>query len=201
MILKRLFIVFWILTGVSISGLFITLLFEDLSFLIKILLFLGFSIFIQFRIQRNSFKENTRVNSGNHLIIKPLKKEMTLSCLIGVAQCSSLLILGYFNFSNSFDFKEFQLYALLVGLLQPFISGFLYLLFFLVQKNSFLVKEVDSFKKLSEITQMKTLQDLVSPHFLFNSLNTVASITSENPAEAVEFVDKLSDLYDFILKK
>ncbi len=200
MILKRLFIVLWILVGASLSGLFITLLFEDFFFLIKILLFFGFFIFIQYRIQHNSFKENIRVNSENHSIIKPLKKEMTFSCLIGVAQCSGLLTLGYFNLSNSSDFKEFQLYALLVGLLQPFISSFLYLLFYSVQKNSFLVKEVDSFKKLSEITQMKTLQDLVSPHFLFNSLNTVASITSENPAEAVEFVDKLSDLYDFILK-
>ena len=200
MILKRFFIVLWILVGSSLSGLFFITFSDDLFFLTQVLLFFNFSLFVQYRIQRNFFRENTSVNSGNEFLLKSLKKELIFSCLIGIAQGSGFLILGYFNLSTSSDFKEFQLYALLVGFLQPFISSFLYLLLYLVQQNSFLSKEVDSFKKLSKITQTKTLQDLVSPHFLFNSLNTVASITSENPRVAIEFVDKLSDLYDFILK-
>jgi len=69
-----------------------------------------------------------------------------------------------------------------------------------MQQNEYLRKESQSFHQLSKVTQKKTLQDLVSPHFLFNSLNTAASITSDDPDEAVEFVNKLSDLYEFILK-
>lgn len=122
------------------------------------------------------------------------------SCLIGIFQITILISIGIRNLSTSFYFERFKFYALAVGFFQPFILSFLYRLFYLIQHNTFLKKEVHSFKKLSKVTQKKTLQDLVSPHFLFNSLNTAASITSENPDEAVEFVNKLSDLYEFILK-
>jgi len=45
----------------------------------------------------------------------------------------------------------------------------------------------------------EVLQDLISPHFLFNSLNTVSSVISENKAKSIRFVKELSDLYKFML--
>lgn len=53
----------------------------------------------------------------------------------------------------------------------------------------------------NEVIKLKkeVLQDLISPHFLFNSLNTISSVISENKAVSVRFVKELSDLYSFML--
>ncbi len=162
--------------------------------------FTCFSITLQYIIQRIFFKEKHALDTKKNHLLKQLKKDVFFSCLIGLFQVAVLIFIGFAIMPTSYDFERFKFYALIVGFLQPFILNFLYRSFYLIQQNTFLKKEVHSFKKLSKVTQKKTLQDLVSPHFLFNSLNTAASITSENPDEAVEFVNKLSDLYEFILK-
>lgn len=53
----------------------------------------------------------------------------------------------------------------------------------------------------NEVIKLKkeVLQDLISPHFLFNSLNTISSVISENKAKSIRFVKELSDLYGFML--
>ena len=200
MVLKKFFILLWILVGASVSSPLIIKFSNHLFFLIELLLFFSFSILVQYRIQYNSYQDNTVINSGSKLLLKPLRRELIFSCLIGLVQFYLLLFLGFMALPTALGFEKFKFYALIIGLFQPLMSSFIYLLLCLIQQNSFLKKEVNSFQKLSKITQKKTLQDLVSPHFLFNSLNTVASITSENPNEAVIFVEKLSGLYDFILK-
>ncbi len=47
--------------------------------------------------------------------------------------------------------------------------------------------------------QKEILQDLISPHFLFNSLNTIISIIPENKENSIRFVNELSELYNFML--
>ena len=201
MIRKRLFIIIWVLVGIAISLFPYFIFVERLPVFISVSVFFVFSIAIQYIIQRNFFEETHGINEEKNLFLKKLTKELLFSCLIGIVQVLSLLGLGYLILPvSSFEFEMFKWNTLAVGSLQPFILNFLYRLFFLIQQYTFLKKEVHSFKKLSKVTQKKTLQDLVSPHFLFNSLNTAASITSENADEAVEFVKKLSDLYEFILK-
>ena len=201
MIRKRLFIIIWVLVGIAISLFPYFIFLERLPVFISVFVFFVFSISVQYIIQRNFFEETHGINEEKNLFRKKLTKELLFSCLIGVVQVLSLLGLGYLILPvSSFEFEMFKWNTLAVGSLQPFILNFLYRLFFLIQQYTFLKKEVHSFKKLSKVTQKKTLQDLVSPHFLFNSLNTAASITSENADEAVEFVKKLSDLYKFILK-
>ena len=42
--------------------------------------------------------------------------------------------------------------------------------------------------------RISALQALIRPHFLFNSMNTIASLTRTNPQQAEEAVEDLSDL-------
>ena len=42
--------------------------------------------------------------------------------------------------------------------------------------------------------RISALQALIRPHFLFNSMNTIASLTRSNPPQAEEAVEDLSDL-------
>lgn len=48
--------------------------------------------------------------------------------------------------------------------------------------------------------QLKLLQQKVDPHFLFNNLNVVSSLVEKDPAGAVEFLDRLAELYRYILQ-
>ncbi|GAB3258536.1 hypothetical protein GCM10027347_21900 [Larkinella harenae] len=48
--------------------------------------------------------------------------------------------------------------------------------------------------------QMRALQSQVNPHFLFNGLNALSSLIDENPRQAGEFVDELSNVYRYLLR-
>jgi LytS/YehU family sensor histidine kinase len=49
-------------------------------------------------------------------------------------------------------------------------------------------------------TQFESLKHQVNPHFLFNSLNTLATLIEENPVLAKRFVAELSKLYQYVLE-
>ena len=49
-------------------------------------------------------------------------------------------------------------------------------------------------------TQLSVLRQQMNPHFLFNSLNTLASVIPENPARATRFTQRLAATYRRILE-
>ncbi|GMQ29093.1 sensor histidine kinase [Algoriphagus confluentis] len=50
-------------------------------------------------------------------------------------------------------------------------------------------------------SQFEVLQNQMSPHFLFNSLNTLTTLIAENQEMAIEFTQNLSEVYRYILKQ
>ena len=44
------------------------------------------------------------------------------------------------------------------------------------------------------------LKSQVKPHFLFNSLNTLASLINEDPEQAEDFVQQMSKVYRYLLR-
>ena len=48
--------------------------------------------------------------------------------------------------------------------------------------------------------QMQVLRSQVNPHFLFNSFNTLIGLIEENPGQAVNYVEHLSDFFREILQ-
>jgi hypothetical protein len=60
--------------------------------------------------------------------------------------------------------------------------------------------EQERLKRANIRSELDTLRNQVNPHFLFNSLNTLASIIPEDPKLAIEFVQKLSKAYRNILE-
>jgi len=49
-------------------------------------------------------------------------------------------------------------------------------------------------------TQFEVLQNQMSPHFLFNSLNALTTLIAESQDSAIEFTQKLSEVYRYILQ-
>ncbi|MFN8256131.1 MAG: histidine kinase [Bacteroidales bacterium] len=59
--------------------------------------------------------------------------------------------------------------------------------------------EAEKFKRQSIESQYTTLVNQINPHFLFNSLNALASLIPQSPEKAVEFVNKFSKIYRYVL--
>lgn len=70
--------------------------------------------------------------------------------------------------------------------------------FFENWKSSFQLNE--QLKNQQIRTQFEVLQNQMSPHFLFNSLNTLTTLIAENQNTAIDFTQKLSDVYRYILQ-
>ena len=49
-------------------------------------------------------------------------------------------------------------------------------------------------------SELNVLKNQISPHFLFNSLNTLSALIDENPQKASEFTQNLSRVYRYILQ-
>jgi two-component system LytT family sensor kinase len=54
--------------------------------------------------------------------------------------------------------------------------------------------------RLKTKAELEALQAKINPHFLFNTLNSIASLISENPKAAEETVEKLSELFRYTLR-
>jgi two-component system, LytTR family, sensor kinase len=48
--------------------------------------------------------------------------------------------------------------------------------------------------------QLENIKQQVNPHFLFNTLNSLSSLITEDPAEAERFVDEMSKVYRYLLE-
>lgn len=60
-------------------------------------------------------------------------------------------------------------------------------------------KELDLAKvnQLKTLAELQTLQSKINPHFLYNALNSIASLIHENPDKAEEMTLKLSKLFRY----
>ncbi|MBX2845899.1 MAG: histidine kinase [Saprospiraceae bacterium] len=87
-----------------------------------------------------------------------------------------------------------------VSILAVLIIGSFYESAFFFDKWKQSIQANEALKHQQERIQFEVLQNQMSPHFLFNSLNTLSQLISEDQALASEFSTKLSDVYRYILQ-
>lgn len=59
----------------------------------------------------------------------------------------------------------------------------------------------EELKRAHLALQYQSLKDQISPHFLFNSLSSLATLINTDTGKATEFVHKLSDVYRYVLEQ
>lgn len=57
----------------------------------------------------------------------------------------------------------------------------------------------EKLKSLAAHAELKALKAQINPHFLFNSLNTIASLINTAPPKAEEAIEKLADIFRYTL--
>ena len=61
-------------------------------------------------------------------------------------------------------------------------------------------KERDRLEKEKLQAELQHLKGIVNPHFLFNNLNSLSSLISENPARAEDFLNELTKVFRYLLR-
>lgn len=62
-----------------------------------------------------------------------------------------------------------------------------------------LSRERELMKTQAELAELRALRAQINPHFLFNTLNTVNELIETTPDSAVDIIDKLSELFRYVL--
>ena len=105
---------------------------------------------------------------------------------------------------NTVDLIRLVLFNLLLSVI---VGGIAFVHFSLQEKAKRMAVELKE-KEIheSKLLQLKTkaeldaLQTKVNPHFLFNTLNSIASMISESPAAAESMVENLAELFRYTLE-
>ncbi len=117
-----------------------------------------------------------------------------------------LLSVGLLNtiFSQDTNYLEF-----LNGSLawRAMLGGLVYLVLVLIyylassaQKLQERARQEERLKNLVRDTELNMLKSQINPHFLFNSLNSISSLTMSSPDEARDMIIRLSDFLRYSLK-
>ncbi|AXE17174.1 histidine kinase [Runella rosea] len=61
------------------------------------------------------------------------------------------------------------------------------------------VKKTESLARENVQSQLEALKNQLDPHFLFNSMNTLAALIDDENAPAQKYLDQLSDVYRYVL--
>ncbi|MBN2487127.1 MAG: histidine kinase [Bacteroidales bacterium] len=132
--------------------------------------------------------------------------------------------------ANTISLLSFLVYGIIASITIPFlfhgvfhnrwnglfntviVNGFINLsldiIFVSIYYTKYLVKYYEKslvneevFKRESLLAKYEALKNQVNPHFLFNSLNTLSGVVENDPAKAVGFIKKLSDIYRYVLEQ
>ncbi len=100
----------------------------------------------------------------------------------------------------SYSFQERTRSLVVVILLTTMIMAiYEAVYFFILLKKS--IREEEQSKQAIIQAELDALRNQAQPHFFFNTLNTLRDIIDQSPKEdAKQFVDKLSDMYRFLLE-
>ncbi len=87
------------------------------------------------------------------------------------------------------------------GLGMGIIVHFFFYNYHLIRVTREAVKREHQLKNLVQQTELQALKNQLNPHFIYNSLNTISSLTTTAPDKAREMVIRLSDFLRYALKQ
>ena len=151
------------------------------------------SILIQLRKKFPSLKDSIK---RTVLLIMGCIVTVVVVDFIGVSLVSSISE----QVNVSYDFQE-RIKPLVVVVILTTMTMAIYeaVYFFILLKKS--IREEEQAKQAIIQVQLDALRNQAQPHFFFNTLNTLRDIIDQSPREdAKRFVDKLSDIYRFLLE-
>lgn len=94
------------------------------------------------------------------------------------------------------------MYAKIIAIDFAFVMlvGTVYEVIYYLKKYREAIQESEAVKKAGLQSQYENLKSQVNPHFLFNALNSLSALISEDRDKAILFLDELSSVYRYLLQ-
>ncbi len=89
----------------------------------------------------------------------------------------------------------------LMGFILAIIINLLFYNFYLINYNREAAGRESQLQELVQRTELNALKNQLNPHFIYNSLNSISSLTITAPEKAREMVIKLSEFLRYALKQ
>ncbi len=131
---------------------------------------------------------------------KRVIRELVLLIVISLIAdfCAIIVYKTAFPF---FDLSNGSLYRIMViGFTANICCVGIYESYYTLMKWREKTIQAEAYKRESLLAQLDVLKNQVNPHFLFNGLNTLSSLISENTAAAETFVNEFSKVYRYMLQ-
>lgn len=167
-------------------------------YLFIILLIMVLGVWEGNRLIESKILKRIRFKSGDNLNV--LLSFFLLS-LVNVVAISVLgIVLASFSTGYDFSFSTSQFnlalaFSFRVNLFLHCVNAII----FYVNRYKEAQVEAEKMKQISLESKYEALKNQINPHFLFNSLNVLSSLVYKNQDLASEFIDKLSNVYRYLL--
>ncbi|MVM28630.1 hypothetical protein GO755_01205 [Spirosoma sp. HMF4905] len=119
---------------------------------------------------------------------------------------SSTMILGFFygykwvHFPGYvFDETRLQL-TLIISAIANLIVNVVHESIYTFEQWDAALREADQLQQANLRSQLDGLKGQISPHFLFNALNSLSSLIEDDPEQAQHFIDEMSSVYRYLLR-
>ena len=138
-------------------------------------------------------------SEGNRLLVG-----IFVHFIVALGWSILLLYLISSFFSESMNFETIQeLYLIKLSILLFILTLIIEIIYFALYSyysyTTFQIETVRQERKQIEL-QLKALKSQLSPHFLFNSLNTISSLVFKDKEKAEGFIRKLAEMYQYTLQ-
>ena len=138
---------------------------------------------------------------GYHQTIRRLFCSVLLYFIITTATISLVFWLydqvPYFHYTLN---TTHLFWALVTGLLADILAASFHEVAAFHERWKKVAVEAEQLKMENLQTQLDSLKAQVNPHFLFNSLNSLSSLITEDAMKAEKFLDELSKVYRYLLR-
>ncbi|TNE71700.1 hypothetical protein EP331_08940 [bacterium] len=143
--------------------------------------------------------------SGKYLLSKyPIVSWDGVSLHIWLQTTSALVAFTVASFINYLIFSQFETHKTHTSIGEFFfvliMSMTAALLFNLAYYTGHFFKNTVELKRIAAESQLTALKNQINPHFLFNSLNSIASLIRINPEKAEEVTEDLAELFRYSLR-
>lgn len=132
---------------------------------------------------------------------QPVRKisMLAFACVFYTAPCAVLMMLGWYAVAGfGPDWNTIRLATLACIICVAFVTH-VYETVYLIRQREDDMLAVERLERARTQAELEALKSQVAPHFLFNSLNTLAWLIENSPQRALAFNQNLADVYRYIL--
>lgn len=133
--------------------------------------------------------------------VHPLIQQFGISVIFVIllsffsAQITGLILGGPFSFS----WQNFLLTLAFVSRINLFLNS-INAIYFFNEKFKEKAIEAEKLKTLTTEARLQSVNSQLNPHFFFNNLSTLSVLIHQDPHSADQYLQKLSEIYRYILK-